>query len=153
MNTKYLILAAALITFPISVIYASDTGRMDKMTPDMSMKGDMKMMGNMHKQMQKMMQQMNEIHNTKAPEKRDLLIEEHMKSMQEGMKLMGSGMMGGMKDKSNMNTNMKMSKDDMHKRINMMENRMDMMQGMMGQMMNHSMEKTKTTKIRNRRHK
>lgn len=155
MKTKLLILAAALTALPVSVIYADDAHHPNKTSPGAAMKGDMGMMDNMHKKMQNMMQQMNEIRNTKDPDKRDLLIEEHMNSMQEGMKMMGmmdgKGKMGGIKDMPEMDKSM--SKEDMQKRMKMMENRMNMMQDMMGQMMESKTESVKTTKMRKRLHK
>jgi len=156
MKTKLLILTAALTALPVSIIYANDAHHPNKMSPGTTMKGGMGMMGNMHTKMQNMMQQMNEIRNTKDPDKRDYLIDKHMKSMREGMKMMDDGMMGGkgkMAGMSNMDKNKNMNKEDMQKRMSMMEERMNMMQGMMGQMMNHSLEKTKTSKIRKRLHK
>ena len=52
----------------------------------------------MHEHMQKMQQQMEKIRATNDPQERDRLVQEHMKSMQEGMKMMhhmGGPMMGG----------------------------------------------------------
>jgi hypothetical protein len=48
----------------------------------------------MQEQMQKMRSQMDEIHRTKDPDKRNELIQAHMESMQEMMKMM-QGMHGG----------------------------------------------------------
>jgi hypothetical protein len=74
------------------------------------------------------------------PEKRQQLMQEHMRVMQEGMRLMGDGMgMDMNKDESS-----KMDDMDMIKRMDMMEERMGMMQMMMGQMMDHESESQKT---------
>jgi len=146
MKAKLILLTSALYILPLSAIHAEEAQHANK-SGDKTMQGSM---GNMQQQKKKMMQQMNEIKNTKNPEQRDRLIEEHMKSMQQGMKMMGGkdmkmGMMGG-KEKQGM-------KMDMKKHMKMMENRMDMMQDMMGQMMQNSMEMNKTNKIRKHRHK
>ncbi|MCW9046654.1 MAG: hypothetical protein OQK46_01135 [Gammaproteobacteria bacterium] len=152
MNAKLILLTAAIYILPLSAIHAEDAQHANK-AGDKTMQGDM---GNMQQQKKKMMQQMNEIKNTKNPDQRDRLIEEHMKSMQQGMKMMGGkdmkmGMMGG-KEKQGMGMKMDMDMDmDMKKHMKMMENRMDMMQDMMGQMMQNSMEMNKTNKIRKHR--
>jgi hypothetical protein len=112
--------------------------------------GEMSMMS-MDKQMQKMRAEMEEIHRTKDPDKRDELIGTHMKEMQDMMKMMqgeksmmGKGM--GMKGKSGDGSM------DMMDRQQMMEKRMDMMQMMMDQMMQNQAAVEETKKIRIRRH-
>jgi periplasmic protein CpxP/Spy len=109
--------------------------------PD-DMAGGMKM----EEQMKKMRQQMEKIQATTDPRERQKLMEEHMQSMREGMKTMrgmGGNKMGMMdKDKPMMEDGGK-EKDGkpmgmmMMKRHKMMEDRLDMMQMMMEQMMEH----------------
>ena len=95
----------------------------------------------MHAKMKKMQEQMEKIHESKDPEERQKLMQEHMESMREGMKAMRGmgrkpkgecpdegdgeaaekgGMMGGMMKK--------------HKLV---EDRLDAMQKMMEQMLEH----------------
>jgi len=165
-NTFFILM---FLNFPLTAIHAEEAHHPDKKPTSSDMQGKMKpgmkgggmgMMGNMGEHMQTMMKQMHEIRNTKDPDKRDRLIEEHMKSMQEGMKMMGGGMMGMMHGKGNKGGMMSMSKMDkpmgpeaMQKRMKMMEKRMNMMQGMMDQMIKSNQESVKTTKIRKRMHK
>lgn len=108
--------------------------------------GDGMMMGKMQAYMKQMMQQMDEIHQTKDAEKKNQLMREHMQSMHKGMDMMrnmggdmmkdtmgggdGKGMMGG--------------KGMMEERHQMMEQRMDMMHMMMEQMMEQMMERQDT---------
>ena len=109
-------------------------------------------MEKMQEKMKKMQEQMEKIHSAKNPQERQKLLQEHMQSMQEGMKMMGR-MGGGMKggdmmakarkdqgesmmedgggDKGGMRGGMMMKK---HKK---MEDRMDMLQMMMEQMIEH----------------
>lgn len=109
--------------------------------------GGMKM-EKMHEQMTKMHGQMEKIHAATDPQERRKLMDEHMQSMREGMKMMrgmGGDAMGRKKkcepmmeeggkgpDKDGMPMGMMMMK-----RHKMMEDRMDMMQMMMEQMMQH----------------
>ena len=114
--------------------------------PD-NMAGEKKM-EKMQEQMKKMHDQMEKIHATKDPQERQKLMEEHMQSMRDGMKAMRGmgggkmGMMGKKKDGPMMEDGGK-EKDGkpmgmmMMKRHKMMENRLDMMQMMMEQMMEH----------------
>jgi len=95
----------------------------------------------MHAKMKKMQEQMEKIHESKDPEERQKLMQEHMESMREGMKAMRGmgrkpkgecpdegdgeaaekgGMMGGMMKK--------------HKLV---EDRLDAMQKMIEQMLEH----------------
>ena len=76
--------------------------------------------------------------NAKTPAERQALMNEHMKTMQEGMAMMkGMKGMGGMHGKEGMPgmSGMKEMPMDMAKRHQMMEMRMDMMQTMMEMMM------------------
>ncbi len=93
-----------------------------KTTPEMArMANHMKAMQDMHDKMMA----------AKTPEGRNALMEEHMKTMQEGMGMMkgmgGMGGMGGIAGPKNPPTSMT-------ERQTMMEQRMDMMQTMMEMM-------------------
>jgi hypothetical protein len=94
-----------------------------------------------------MHEQMQAIHAEKDPEKRKQLMQEHRKSMHEGMEMMhgmmGGGMMMGMHGDASKENGKKHKHGkgegpmDPESRMNMMEERMDMMQMMMEQMMQH----------------
>jgi hypothetical protein len=80
----------------------------------------MKAMDEMHKKMMA----------TKTPEEKKALMAEHMKTMQEGMKMtgmMGSAGMPAMKGKKGMTGNMEQHHQMMEKRMAMMESMMQMM--------------------------
>ena len=92
--------------------------------------------------MNKMQQQMDKIRATKDPKARQKLMEEHMQTMQQTMKMMrgaggaaasGQGEHGGM-GKGGQKGGMAAG-DDMKARQDTMEKRMDMMMMMMEQMM------------------
>ena len=95
---------------PMGTASASSMAAPDQMA---RMDAQMKTMRNMHEKMM----------NAKTPEERNKLMAEHMKTMQDGM-----AMMGGMKGMQGMT-------GDMGPRPQMMEKRMDMMQSMMQMMM------------------
>ncbi|KWT91628.1 hypothetical protein APY03_3239 [Variovorax sp. WDL1] len=109
-------------------------------TPAMSM--DMEKQGpQMQANMEKMQQQMEKIGTTTDPKNRQKLMQEHMQTMQETMKMMrgmGSPTMKGGGDPGGMAMGDKkasMQDGDMKKRQEMTDTRMDMMQMMMEQMM------------------
>ena len=130
-------------------------------------------MRQMHEHMQKMQAQMEQIRRTEDPDKRDELIQSHMASMQDMMKMMqgmhgGKSMMGpgGMMGQGMDMHGGKMmggqqgdqmaapqgSKMEMMNRQQMMEQRMDMMQMMMDQMMQNQAANEETRMIRERRY-
>lgn len=92
---------------------------------------------------QEMDNHMTAIHAEKDPEKRRILMEAHRQSMHEGMEMMhgmgGNGRMGMMHKQSDENDTAKKGKGKMDDQVRMdnMEHRMDMMQKMMGQMMQY----------------
>ena len=95
----------------------------------------------MHDHMKAMQAMRDKMMNAKTPAERQALMDEHMKSMHEGMAMM-KGMkdmkgMGGMHGKAGMPgmSGMKDMPMDMSKHHQMMEMRMDMMQTMMEMMM------------------
>ena len=122
-------LLAACAT-PAPVVSAQEQSAPAK--PAMSMDMD-KQMSQMQEKMKAMQGQMDRIRKTTDPKERRRLMQEHMQSMQENMKAMramgGPMMMGGKKGG--------MMEGDMMQRHGMMEKHMDMMQTMMGQMMQH----------------
>jgi hypothetical protein len=95
----------------------------------------------MHEHMKNMQSMRDKMTNAKTPAERQALMDEHMKSMHEGMAMM-KGMkdmkgMGSMHGKAGMPgmSGMKDMSMDMSKHHQMMEMRMDMMQTMMEMMM------------------
>ena len=116
-------------------------------TPAQDDKAAMKM-DKMQEKMKTMQEQMGKIHSAKDPQERQKLMKEHMQSMQEGMKMMGgmgAGMKGGdmmAKAKKDQAESMTDADDGMEmcmmmKKHKSVEARMDMMQKMMAQMMEH----------------
>jgi hypothetical protein len=82
----------------------------------------------MHAHMKEMQKIMKDIKQEKNTESIHVLMEKHMQSMQEGMHMMNKGMKGAKPTKREVGNNMSMD---------MMARRMNMMQMMMGQMMEH----------------
>ena len=137
------ILVVAIVACALS---ASVVGAQEKIAPalpTMSMETDMeKQMPQMQENMKKMQQQMEKIRATTDPKERQQLMQEHMQAMQTNMKSMqgmGGPMMSGGQHGNMMMEGKKaaMSQGDMMKRHAMMEKRMDMMQMMMEQMLQH----------------
>jgi hypothetical protein len=142
MKNKIIILVTvAAMAVQTSALYAVEKNKSMQMSGDTE-NVDMVMM---KQNMQTMVKQMDEIHATKDPKKRKMLMHEHMKNMHKGMKMMrgmGGDMMMGMMsskqgDASMMGKGMgnNMSSKEKGQRHQMMEQRMDMMQMMMEQMM------------------
>ena len=84
----------------------------------------------MNKHMGKLQSQMANIKKEKSSEKRNMMMHKHMQSMQQGMRMMGGGMESS--DKKGME-NMPIDK-----RMEMMQNQINMMKMMMGQMMEYN---------------
>jgi len=81
-------------------------------------------MDNKMKTMQEMHQKMM---SAQTPEERHALMAEHMKTMQEGMGMMGAASKAGMQGKKSMPGNMKQRQQMLEKRMEMMEAMMQMM--------------------------
>lgn len=93
----------------------------------------------MHQHMEKMHNMMAKINAETNQEKRQQLLQEHMKAMQYGMQMMPSNMMSSDKDMvTAKGKSVEICDMDMRSRMDMMEQRMGMMQEMMGEMMNHA---------------
>lgn len=88
------------------------------------------MKAQMHSKMKAMQEQMAKIKGTSDPVERQRLMDEHMKSMKEGMSMMAGPMGNSGVGKGGGGT--------MSMRMDRMEGRMDMMQQMMQQMMDRS---------------
>lgn len=154
MNKTLLTTAMIVLAMPMTSSYAVDAHHPGKQAQGLSMpaqQGGGMMTEKMQAHMKKMMQQMDEIRDTGDPDKRDKLIEEHMKSMQEGMEMMrgmGGGMMMGAMGGNQKDGQMG---GDMPMRMDRMEQRVDMMQMMMDQMMQSQKEAENTRKRRIRK--
>jgi hypothetical protein len=125
---KTSILVAAILTCALSASVVSAQEPSPPARPAMRMDMD-KHMAQMQENMKKMQLQMEKLRATTDPTERQRLMLEHMRTMQENMKAMRA--MGGpmMKGEGERAGTMKPHE--------MMERRMDMMQLMMEQMMQH----------------
>ena len=139
MKTSILVAAIAACALSAPIVSAQEKSAPAK--PAMSMEMD-KHMSQMQENMKKMQQQMEKLRATTDPKERQKLMQAHMQTMQENMKtmrgmggpmMMGSAQPGGMA----MDGNKKMAAGDMMQHHAKMEKRMDMMQMMMEQMMQH----------------
>ena len=140
MNTP--ILVAAIIACVASVPTVSAQDKPVPAKPATGMEMD-KQMSQMQQNMTTMHVQMEKLRTTTDPNERQKLMQEHMQSMQENMKtmrnmggpmMMGSGQSGGMMA---MGRQKDMAGGEMIQHQAMMEKRMDMMQMMMEQMLQH----------------
>ena len=131
MKTSILISSFVACALSAPIVSAQDKSAPAK--PGMGMDMD-KDMSRMHARMQAMQAQMDAHRNTTDPAERRKLMQEHMQTMQENMKAMrgmgGPTMMGGQKGGG-------IKSAGPTQRPEMMEQRMDMMQMMMEQMVQH----------------
>jgi hypothetical protein len=140
-----------ILTLAVLIVFASPVLAAEKvLSTDKPMRLSME---TMHKHMQSMQQKMNEIKITKDPKKRQPLMQQHMQSMREGMMMMNESsnskgmMMGGMSQPmmQEKKEGMDCQKNDrqcermqtMGSRQEGMHERMNMMQMMMQQMLDH----------------
>ena len=142
---KSAILITALVMGSASVLaQPADPPRSGGQQSGMGMQGggmmDDRTTERLQENMRKMQTQMEQIRATKDDKERERLMDEHMKTMREGMGMMrnmGGGMMQGMTDggaRSGGPDGMAPGSGDMPSRMEMMERRMDMMQTMMEHM-------------------
>jgi len=140
-----LIVACAATAAPLS---AADKPASNNQAPGMTMGMD-KQMAQMQGNMKTMQQQMDKLRATTDPKAKQKLMQEHMQTMQDHMTMMrgmggpimqGGGQpggMGGMAGMSGMGSKKDAASGDMAQRHDMMVQRMDMLQMMMEQMMQH----------------
>ncbi len=112
---------AACTTAPTMPMGSATAGSMAPPDHMAKMDAQMKTMQGMHEKMM----------SAKTPEERSKLMAEHMKTMQDGMAMMGGMSGAGMGDMKGMQG----MTGDMGARHQMMEKRMEMMQTMMKMMM------------------
>ena len=138
---KTSILVAAIIAGALSAPIASAQDKHVHPKPAASMDMD-KHMSQMQEKMKAMQEQMEKLQATSDPQERQKLMQEHMQAMQDSMKamhsmggpmMMGNGQPGGMAKDGHKHK----AGGDMTQHHAMMEKRMDMMQMMMEQMMQH----------------
>jgi len=130
---KTSILISSFVACALSAPIVSAQDKSAPASPAMSMGMD-KQMPQMQENMKKMQAQMEKSQATTDPKERQALMQEHMQAMQENMKAMrgmgGPTMMGGQKGGG-------IKSAGPTQRPEMMEQRMDMMQMMMEQMVQH----------------
>jgi hypothetical protein len=145
---KISILATAVLFSSLAAPIVSAQEDPMPTNPTMTKPMDMdRQMPQFQENIKKMQLQMEKIHATTDQKERQTLMQEHMSSMQENMKMMrgmggpmmGSSMMDGGKHHGMAmgNNNSAMTKADIMQRHEMMVSRMDVMQMMMEQMMQH----------------
>jgi hypothetical protein len=137
-------LISAIVACALSAPIASAEDSPMPVKPEMDMGAHTHVknpMSQMQESMKAMQAQMDRIHKTTDGKERQKLMQEHMQAMQNNMKAMrdmGGPMMMGDGDCGGMMMGGKkggMADGDMMKRVEMTEERMDMMQMMMEQMM------------------
>ena len=138
---KTSILVAAVMAFALSAPVASAQDKSAPARPAMSMDMD-KHMAQMQEKMKAMQRQMEKMQATTDPQERQKLMQEHMRAMQENMKAlrgMGDPMMmtGGKPSAIAKDAHKHKAGGDMMQHHAIMEKRMDIMQMMMEQMMQH----------------
>jgi len=138
---KTSIFIGGIVACTLSAPIVSAQGVSAPASPAMSMDMD-RHMTRMQENMTKMQNQMDRLRKTTDAAERQKLMREHMQAMQENMKTMrgmggpmltGSGQRGGMA----MGGQKDMAGGDVMQRQEMMEKRMDTMQMMMEQMLQH----------------
>ncbi|MGI1668808.1 MAG: hypothetical protein K6L74_00640 [Neptuniibacter sp.] len=125
-------LTLAMLSAPASVFAHQGNGEVS--AKEMGKRSHMMQM---HEHMGKTEQLMEKIKKNPEPEKRQMLMHEHMKEMRMGMDMMNdSGHMMGQGKKSDTKPC-----PHMDSRMDMMDERMGMMQKMMQQMMEHQSQR------------
>lgn len=138
MKTTLITVVFVVYALLATMVSAGDTATTT--APAISME---KSMPQMHANMEKMQQQMEKLQVTTDPKERQKLLDEHMLTMQENMKAMhgmGGQMMMGSAQHAGMamaDKKVAMTEADMMQHHTMMVNRVDIMQMMMEQMVQH----------------
>lgn len=143
MKCRMLVLPLLAAMLAVSPVLAEAPAK--KAAPTAAGDADMdKYYATMQERYKKMQEQMERLRKTKDPKERQAIMDEHWKTMHEGMDMMmgrgGMGMGGRMGPGARMGQGsgpMSMSPEMMDQRQRRMEQRMDMMQMMMDQMMQH----------------
>ena len=134
MKSSLLVFAIVAGALSAPIVSAQDKPMPAKPAMGMDMK---QQMPQMQENMKKMQQQMDKMQATSDPNERQKLMQEHMQAMQGNMKMMhgmgGPMMMGGKPGA----TGSGMPGGDPKRQQEMMGQRMDMMQMMMEQMVQH----------------
>jgi hypothetical protein len=139
MKTSLLFAAIVACAMAAPVVTAQDGAAPVKMAKGMDTD---RQMSAMQVNMKEMQRDMERIHATTDPKERQKLLQEHMQAMQQGMKTMhgmAGPMMagGGPQDGTAAGGHKDMAAGEMMQHHQAMEQRIDMMQMMMEQMMQH----------------
>ncbi|WP_339674273.1 hypothetical protein [Dasania marina] len=131
------LLIATLAVVPLTGIYAqpSDVMSVNGMSEEQTSK--------MREHMEEMDTLLQQVKEEKDPEKRDAMLDSHVKGMEKMMTIMDGkphGMGSGKKHKNMMSK----GRVDANTKIKVMEERMAVMEEMMQQMMGYTVEKSKT---------
>ena len=140
-----LTIASLLIISPVAVVNAQQHGDKNPMSMGMMDEGKME---NMQQHMSKMNTLLEEVKSETDPEKRQELLHKHAQSMEDMMTMMRGDNkgMGHSMGKNNMDKMDKMKKSKAmppEQNMEMMEERLMMMQQMMEQVMGHTVEESK----------
>tara|TARA_R110001606_G_scaffold330727_1_gene478410 strand:+ start:8545 stop:9006 length:462 start_codon:yes stop_codon:yes gene_type:complete len=140
-----LTIASLLIISPVAVVSAQQHGDKNPMSMGMMDEGKME---NMQQHMSKMNTLLEEVKSETDPEKRQELLHKHAQSMDDMMTMMRGDNkgMGHSMGKNNMDKMDKMKKSKAmppEQNMEMMEERLMMMQQMMEQVMGHTVEESK----------
>lgn len=143
---------ATLTALALSAPYAiAETAAKTDKKPVVSDAETDKLYGAMQERYKKMQEQMGKIRQTKDPKDRQKLLQEHWQTMHEGMGMMGGGMGRGPRGGAMMGAGpagcpLGAAPEAMTCRQNMMERRMEMMQMMMENMIEHQGQAAPATK-------
>ena len=143
---KYLVATAVLAALPAFAMAHGDQGPWQGHGPGMMM--DQEQMQQMHQNWSRMNQSMQRMQDEASPEERQRLMREHWESMQEQMDLMHDGMMGpgmmqgrhSMMDGQHIMNGPESNKGtgpSTDQKLQMMQERMDQMQLMIEQILQH----------------
>jgi len=125
-----LLLITALAIAPLAVVNAQPMGMSEQQ------------MSNMQAHMEEMNILLRNLKEEADPDKREALLESHAKSMEKMMTMM-EGKSGGKGHSKKQGSMMKKGGMSERARLDIMEERMVTMEQMMGQMMGHTVEKSK----------
>ena len=123
---RFIALAAAITS--ASLLAACSTApAMPMGKPSAASMGTPDQMAKMDMQMKAMREMHEKMMNARTPDERNKLMADHMKTMQDGMAMMGSMSGAGMGDMKSMQGNMGAQQQMMEKRMEMMQSMMQMM--------------------------
>ena len=126
--TPFRFIALAMAISSTSLLTACSTAPAMQMgKPSAASMGTAEHMAKMDMQMKAMREMHEKMMNARTPDERNKLMADHMKTMQDGMAMMGSMSGAGMGDMKSMQGNMGAHQQMMTKRMEMMQSMMQMM--------------------------